>query len=140
MRISDWSSDVCSSDLHHPDDTHRAARSRTRQAELRVFDGRAEFIRPGRLKPALLRDALYGGHGMNAKPPLSRVRVIDFSTLLPGPLATLVLAEAGAEVIKIERPDGGDDQRRIGVPRSEEHTAELQSLMRTSYAVFCWKK
>src|SRR3546814_2706988 len=53
--------------------------------------------------------------------PLSGVRVIDFSTLLPGPLATLVLAEAGAEVIKIERPDGGDDQRRIGAPFGDDH-------------------
>ena len=44
--------------------------------------------------------------------PLNGVRVIDFSTLLPGPLATLILAEAGAEVIKVERPDRGDDMRR----------------------------
>lgn len=43
--------------------------------------------------------------------PLAGVRVIDFSTLLPGPLATLILAEAGAEVIKIERPGQGDELR-----------------------------
>ena len=42
--------------------------------------------------------------------PLSGVLVLDFTTLLPGPLATLMLAEAGAEVIKIERP-GGEDMR-----------------------------
>lgn len=42
--------------------------------------------------------------------PLSGLRVLDFSTLLPGPLATLFLAEAGAEVIKIEKP-GGEDMR-----------------------------
>jgi crotonobetainyl-CoA:carnitine CoA-transferase CaiB-like acyl-CoA transferase len=40
--------------------------------------------------------------------PLSGVLVLDFTTLLPGPLATLMLAEAGAEVIKIERPTGED--------------------------------
>src|SRR5215213_11265654 len=42
--------------------------------------------------------------------PLSGILVLDFTTLLPGPLATLMLAEAGAEVIKIERP-GGEDMR-----------------------------
>ena len=41
--------------------------------------------------------------------PLSGIEVIDFSTLLPGPLATLLLAEVGATVIKIERPGGGDE-------------------------------
>jgi crotonobetainyl-CoA:carnitine CoA-transferase CaiB-like acyl-CoA transferase len=44
--------------------------------------------------------------------PLSGLLVLDFTTLLPGPLATLMLAEAGAEVIKIERP-GGEDMRRF---------------------------
>jgi len=43
--------------------------------------------------------------------PLAGVCVLDFSTLLPGPLATLLLAEAGAEVIKIERPGSGDEMR-----------------------------
>ena len=43
--------------------------------------------------------------------PLSGILVVDFTTLLPGPLATLMLAEAGAEVIKIERP-GGEELRR----------------------------
>lgn len=44
--------------------------------------------------------------------PLDGVLIADFTTLLPGPLATLMLAEAGAEVVKIERP-GGEDGRRI---------------------------
>ncbi|MBI4204491.1 MAG: CoA transferase [Betaproteobacteria bacterium] len=43
--------------------------------------------------------------------PLEGIRVLDFTTLLPGPLATLLLAEAGAEVIKIERPGAGDEMR-----------------------------
>jgi len=43
--------------------------------------------------------------------PLSGITVLDFTTLLPGPLATLMLAEAGAEVIRIERP-GGEELRR----------------------------
>jgi crotonobetainyl-CoA:carnitine CoA-transferase CaiB-like acyl-CoA transferase len=42
--------------------------------------------------------------------PLDGVLVLDFSTLLPGPMATLLMAEAGAEVVKIERP-GGEDMR-----------------------------
>lgn len=42
--------------------------------------------------------------------PLDGIRVLDFTTLLPGPLATLMLAEAGAEVLKIEKP-GGEDMR-----------------------------
>jgi alpha-methylacyl-CoA racemase len=43
--------------------------------------------------------------------PLQGLLVLDFTTLLPGPMATLILAEAGAEVIKIERPGGGDEMR-----------------------------
>ncbi|MGV3654803.1 MAG: CaiB/BaiF CoA transferase family protein [Noviherbaspirillum sp.] len=50
------------------------------------------------------------------KRPLAGLRVLDFSNLLPGPYATLILLEAGAEVIKIERPDGGDELR-AGTPR-----------------------
>ena len=49
-------------------------------------------------------------------PPLADVRVLDFTTLLPGPFATLILAEAGAETIKIERPGG--EEMRAGRPRA----------------------
>lgn len=43
--------------------------------------------------------------------PLQGILVLDFSTLLPGPMATLLLAEAGAEVVKVERPGSGEDMR-----------------------------
>jgi len=46
--------------------------------------------------------------------PLDGIFVLDFSTLLPGPLATLMLAEAGAEVVKVERPVVGEDMRAAG--------------------------
>lgn len=45
--------------------------------------------------------------------PLAGIRVIDFSRLLPGAFATLMLAELGAEVIKIEDPRGGDPMRHL---------------------------
>jgi len=50
-----------------------------------------------------------GNTAMNGA--LDGVKVLDFSTLLPGPMATLFLAEAGAEVIKVERPGRGDEMR-----------------------------
>lgn len=45
--------------------------------------------------------------------PLSGIKIIDFSTLLPGPLTSLMLSDAGAEVIKIEKKDG-EDMRKTG--------------------------
>jgi crotonobetainyl-CoA:carnitine CoA-transferase CaiB-like acyl-CoA transferase len=60
--------------------------------------------------------------------PLSGLLVLDFTTLLPGPLATLMLAEAGAEVIKIERP-GGEDMRRFP-PKVGEASAAFALLNR----------
>jgi crotonobetainyl-CoA:carnitine CoA-transferase CaiB-like acyl-CoA transferase len=48
--------------------------------------------------------------------PLEGVTVVDLTRALAGPYATLMLADAGAEVIKIERPDKGDDTRSWGPP------------------------
>jgi crotonobetainyl-CoA:carnitine CoA-transferase CaiB-like acyl-CoA transferase len=61
--------------------------------------------------------------------PLASIRVLDFSTLLPGPLASLFLAEAGAEVIKIERPGVGDEMRGYE-PRFGDDSANFALLNR----------
>ncbi len=50
------------------------------------------------------------------KPPLSGVRVIELARVLAGPWAGQMLADLGADVIKVENPDGGDDTRQWGPP------------------------
>jgi crotonobetainyl-CoA:carnitine CoA-transferase CaiB-like acyl-CoA transferase len=48
--------------------------------------------------------------------PLSGIRVVDLTRILAGPYATMILGDMGADVIKIENPDGGDDSRGWGPP------------------------
>src|SRR3546814_10006371 len=97
MRISDWSSDVCSSDLHFEDG---GIGRRPADAELFQLAHQAGFrIARRRLGEMLFR----------------------------------------RDLVAVERIAG----LQLGQPvvgRSEEHTSELQSLMRISYAVFCLKK
>src|SRR3546814_2980471 len=108
MRISDWSSDVCSSDLPSGDAVHGACRLRLRFR--RAHHARREF----RLAAAL--------HPHERRLLLLHRRLHPH---LPRPLLRLLQGAARAAV------DAG---------RSEEHTSELQSLMRISYAVFCLQK
>ena len=59
--------------------------------------------------------------------PLNGIRVIDFSTLLPGPMATLFLAETGAEVIKVE-PVGKGEEMRLQHPKWGESSVSFSLL------------
>jgi len=65
--------------------------------------------------------------------PLDDLLVLDFSTLLPGPLASLFLSEAGARVVKVERP-GGEDMRGFP-PRFGETAAPFAVLNRGKQSV-----
>src|SRR3546814_2349833 len=119
MRISDWSSDVCSSDL--------------------AFAGGFG-----------LQQALHGS-GQIGRPPGLRLHLEGSSALpehrWPQPPHCLVDRAAGAghrmNPLQVARHRAQNRYRRIALAetaaRSEEHTSELQSLMRISYAVFCLK-
>src|SRR3546814_4665550 len=107
MRISDWSSDVCSSDLSIADASHR------KQDICRSSSSRTLPI------PS-------GAGIFSTKRPKAAGSSDHISMAMPGP------AKPGT------RTSPGLAGRVSG--RSEEHTSELQSLMRISYAVFCLKK
>src|SRR3546814_6371908 len=110
MRISDWSSDVCSSDLASPHP--HASRHRAR-------------------KQPLPRGGVPGWRkGGERTSPLGLLEKVDqFAELL----FLFVSVTAGDRLCHAARGMALEN-------RSEEHTSELQSLMRISYAVFCLKK
>ncbi|MFG1260503.1 CaiB/BaiF CoA-transferase family protein [Xanthobacter sp. DSM 24535] len=66
--------------------------------------------------------------------PLEGLLVLDFSTLLPGPLASLILAEAGARVVKIERPGRGDEMRTYE-PKLGEDSVNFVMLNRGKQSI-----
>ena len=59
--------------------------------------------------------------------PLAGLRVADFSRVLAGPFCTMMLADLGADVIKVERPGKGDDTRHWGPPWFGEGGAALSA-------------
>src|SRR3546814_10371907 len=116
MRISDWSSDVCSSDLQPLDALELAIDLLRVAGQADRFDQRAALQR--------LAGALH-------------VQILDQRHLVA---VGQHIAHRVAHLDRARRRALGGQLARRHPLRSEEHTSELQSLMRISYAVFCLKK
>ncbi|MEF7616763.1 CoA transferase [Aquincola sp. MAHUQ-54] len=67
--------------------------------------------------------------------PLAGVRVLDFSRVLAGPLCGMVLGDFGADVIKVEHPDRGDDTRDWGLRVGKTETAYFNSMNRNKRSI-----
>src|SRR3546814_2830389 len=118
MRISDWSSDVCSSDL--------LARA-DEVMQIGARPGRAD----GAGTVGIERRLILGEFGVaNIDRPVAGKRL---------PVAARPRRQYAIEHVDPAR-DRADQIVGFADARSEEHTSELQSLMRISYAVFCLKK
>src|SRR3546814_7614167 len=122
MRISDWSSDVCSSDL--------AGRSSKVQFRFRELGG--NFGKGFRLPMAI---EIFMGD-IIAIELTDRLHHLTDGRIL-SKIACIGVNEPLSESERFR--NARQQTTRIGL-RSEEHTSELQSLMRTSYSVFCLKK
>ena len=68
-------------------------------------------------------------------PPLEGILVADFSRVLAGPLAAMLLGDLGADVIKVERPDGGDDTRAWGPPWHDGESTYYLGLNRNKRSI-----
>ncbi|MEA2380223.1 MAG: hypothetical protein QOH72_194 [Solirubrobacteraceae bacterium] len=66
---------------------------------------------------------------------LNGILVADFSRVLAGPLCTMTLGDLGADVVKVERPDGGDDTREWGPPWHEQGATYYLGLNRNKRSV-----
>ena len=72
---------------------------------------------------------------LNASLPLSGIRVLDLSRVLAGPMCGMVLGDFGAEVIKIEHPERGDDTRDWGTRVGKTETAYFNSMNRNKRSI-----
>src|SRR3546814_1532529 len=132
MRISDWSSDVCSSDLDDP-------------LALVFPDYAKRFAHCGKCRQHRIDRQRIERHHCGDQHDEFRKSQREFRI---GRLAvvcgcTLLHRRAyGLRGLKVpvESPRSSDELPALFTTRSEEHTSELQSLMRISYAVFCLKK
>src|SRR3546814_1248607 len=126
MRISDWSSDVCSSDLRG-------------QISGGILDGPLAFdnaISEAAAREKGIVSPVAGKAEVLVVPNLEAGNMLAKQlTFLGGADAAGVVLGARVPIILTSRADS--ERTRL---RSEEHTSELQSLMRISYAVFCLKK
>ncbi len=68
-------------------------------------------------------------------PPLTGLTVVDLTRVLAGPYCTMLLGDMGAEVIKIERPDGGDDTRGFGPPYLNGESAMFLAINRNKKSI-----
>jgi crotonobetainyl-CoA:carnitine CoA-transferase CaiB-like acyl-CoA transferase len=66
---------------------------------------------------------------------LDGVRVLDCSQILAGPFCSMLLADMGADVIKIEKPNGGDDTRRMGPPFIDTESAAFLAMNRNKRSI-----
>ena len=67
--------------------------------------------------------------------PLEGVSVLDFTQIMAGPFCTMLLADMGADVVKVEKPSGGDDTRRMGPPFVNGESAAFLGINRNKRSV-----
>src|SRR3546814_9248990 len=140
MRISDWSSDVCSSDLVE------AALSWIDEHGDRDGDG---FVEYGRLTDQGLvnqgwkdsHDSVFHADGGIARGPIALAEVQAYVYGAWRAAEAIFTTLGDPDKARAYRTRADDLRERFDAAfRSEEHTSELQSLMRISYAVFCLTK
>ncbi len=72
---------------------------------------------------------------MNSQLPLAGVKVMDLTQIMAGPYCTMMLADMGADVVKVEKPNGGDDTRRMGPPFIAGESAAFLGINRNKRGI-----